>query len=37
MLIIKNKKMLKNEITENKALSIALVSGSAFSKFELWE
>ena len=30
MLIIKNKKMLKNEITENKALSIARVSGSTF-------
>lgn len=28
MLIIKNKKMLKNEITENKALSIARVSHS---------
>ena len=30
MLIIKNKKMLKNEITENEALSIARVSGSTF-------
>jgi len=30
MLIIKNKKMLKNEITDNEALSIARVSGSTF-------
>jgi len=29
MLIIKNKKMLKNEINENEALSIARVSGWA--------
>lgn len=32
MLIIKNKKMLKNEITENEALSIARVSRSVFNR-----
>jgi hypothetical protein len=36
MLIIKNKKMLKNEITENKTLSISRVTSISRPTIAVW-